>query len=85
MTYNVIITPKNGRFFAHVAQLPDCWAEDDSRDKVLALIRQRLEKIVKRIEIVQLEIPNLEKKFGKPDRPEKQNDNSQLKTKAAKQ
>lgn len=63
MTCNVILTPQNGRFIAHVAELPDCKAEAESRDQALALIQKRLEEFVKRIEIVQLEIPNLERKL----------------------
>jgi len=71
MICNVILTPQNGRFLAHVAELPDCKAEAESRDQALALIQQRLEEIVKRSEIVQLKIPNLEKKL---ERSEKQNE-----------
>jgi predicted RNase H-like HicB family nuclease len=52
MTCNVILTADNGRFFAHVAELPDCKAEAESRDQALALIQKRLEEISNRIEIV---------------------------------
>jgi predicted RNase H-like HicB family nuclease len=38
----VILTPQNGRFHAHVVELPDCKAEAESRDKALALIQRRL-------------------------------------------
>jgi len=78
MTCNVILTPKNGRFLAHVAEFPDCKAEAESRDKALMLIQTRLEEIGRRSEIVQLEIPNLEKKFDKFARSEKQNDQAKL-------
>jgi predicted RNase H-like HicB family nuclease len=74
MTCNVILTPQNGRFIAHVAELPDCKAEAESRDQALALIQKRLEEIVRRSEIVQLEIPNLEKKLNELGRSEKQNE-----------
>jgi predicted RNase H-like HicB family nuclease len=70
MICNVILTPQNGRFLAHVAELPDCKAEAESRDQALALIQHRLEEIAKRSEIVQLKIPALEKKL---ERSEKQN------------
>jgi len=78
MTCNVILTSKNGRFFARVAEFPNCRAEAESRDQALALIQTRLEEIVKYSEIVQLEIPNLEKKFDKFARSEKQNDQAKL-------
>jgi len=58
MICNVILTPQNGRFLAHVVELPDCKAEAESRGQALALIQQRLEEIAKRSEIVQLKIPN---------------------------
>jgi predicted RNase H-like HicB family nuclease len=72
MTCNVILTADNGRFLAHVAELPDCKAEAESRDQALALIQKRLEEIVKRSEIVQLEIPNLEKKLSQLERGKSQ-------------
>jgi len=84
MTCNVILTPQNGRFLAYVAELPDCKAKAESRDKALALIQTRLEEIGRRSEIVQLEIPNLEKKLGKMEQPEKRNGNAQPQAKAAK-
>ncbi|MCI0699342.1 hypothetical protein L0337_45985 [candidate division KSB1 bacterium] len=74
MICNVILTPQNGRFLAHVAELPDCKAEAESRDRALALIQKRLEEFVRRSEIVQLEIPNLEKKLSQLERSEKQNE-----------
>jgi predicted RNase H-like HicB family nuclease len=80
MICNVILTADNGRFLAHVVELPDCKAEAESRDQALALIQKRLEEISNRIEVVQLELPNLEKKLGKLKRSEKQN----RQTKAAK-
>jgi len=80
MTCNIILTPQNGRFFAHVAELPDCKAEAESRDQVLTLIQQRLKEISNRIEVVQLKIPHLEKKLA---RPEKQNGQPQIKEKTA--
>jgi len=67
MTCNIILTPQNGRFFAHVAELPDCKAEAESRDQALALIQQRLEEFIERSEVVQWEIPNLEKKLARPE------------------
>ncbi|MGH7452969.1 MAG: hypothetical protein ACRENG_16590 [bacterium] len=84
MTCNVILTPQNGRIIAHVAELPDCKAEAESRDQVLALIQKRLEEISNRIEVVQLELPNLEKKLGKSERSEKQDEQAQRQAKAAK-
>jgi predicted RNase H-like HicB family nuclease len=57
MTCNVILTAENGRFRAHVAELPHCTAEAESRDRALALIQERLEEIMRRSEIVQLEVP----------------------------
>jgi predicted RNase H-like HicB family nuclease len=74
MIYNVILTADNGRFIAHVAELPDCKAEAESRDQALALIQQRLEEISRRIEVVQLKIPQLEKKLAQS---EKQNGQTQ--------
>lgn len=68
MTCNVILTAENGRFFAHVAELPDCKAEAESRDQALALIQKRLEEISNRIEVVQLKIPQLEKKLAPPEK-----------------
>ncbi len=56
MTCTVILTPPNGRFRAQVAELPECKAEAESRDKALALLEKRLQKIVKRSEILHLEI-----------------------------
>lgn len=85
MTCNVILTPKNGRFLAHVAELPDCKADAESRDQALALIQKRLEEIIKRSEIVQLKIPKLEKKLGQSARAEKQTEQAQPPAKAAKQ
>lgn len=46
MTCNVILTAENGRFRAHVAELPHCTAEAESRDRALALIQERLEAIM---------------------------------------
>lgn len=80
MTCNVILTAQNGRFFAHVAELPDCKAEAESRDQALALIQKRLEEISNRIEVVQLKIPQLENKLR---RREKQNGQPQITEKAA--
>ena len=80
MTCNVILTPQNGRFLAHVAELPDCKAEAESRDQALALIQRRLEEISKRIEVVQVTIPQLEKKLAPLDPPNRQ---PQIKEKAA--
>jgi predicted RNase H-like HicB family nuclease len=80
MTCNVILTADNGRFHAHVAELPDCKAEAESRDQALSLIQKRLEEISNRIEIVQLKIPQLEKRLAPP---EKQNGQPQIKKKAA--
>lgn len=80
MTYNVILTADNGRFRAHVAELPDCKAEAESRDQALVLIQKRLEEISNRIEVVQLKIPQLENKLA---RPEKQNEQLQIKEKVA--
>ena len=77
MTYNVILTADNGRFLAHVAELPDCKAEAESRDQVLALIKKRLEEFMQRSEIVQLKIPNLEKKS--PNRNDPRNRMNRLK------
>lgn len=85
MTCNVVLTRENGRFLAHVAELPDCKAEAESRDKALALIQKRLEEIVERSDVVQLEIPNLEKILGKLERFEKRSGPSQPKPKTAKQ
>ncbi len=76
MTCNVILTADNGRFLAHVAEQPDCKAEAESHDNVLTLIQKRLDEIVKRSEIVQLEIPNLEKQLSQLVRSEKQNEQS---------
>ncbi len=76
MTYNVILTPKNGRFLAQVVELPDCKAEAGDRDKALALIQKRIEDIIKRIEIVQVKIPRLGEKSGKNARSEKRNGHS---------
>ena len=70
MTCTVILTPQNGRFLAHVAELPNCRAEAESRDQALAMIRKCLGEIAERSEIVQLEIPTSE-------RPNKQAQQSQ--------
>jgi hypothetical protein len=64
MTCNVILTADNGRFRAHAAELPDCKAEAESRDQVPELIQKRLEEISNRIEVVQLKIPQLDKKLA---------------------
>lgn len=56
MTCTVILTPENGRFRAQVAELPECKAEAESRDKALALLEKRLQEIVNRSEILHLEI-----------------------------
>ncbi|MDZ7288601.1 MAG: hypothetical protein ONB44_02145 [candidate division KSB1 bacterium] len=84
MICNVIVTADNGRFFAHVAELPDCRVEAESRDRALALIQQRLEEISNRIEVVQLELPELKNKLGKSERPQKQDEQVQRQAKAAK-
>lgn len=78
MTCNIILTPQNGRFFAHVAELPDCKAEAESRDQALELVQRRLEEFMQRCEIVQWKIPALEKKLA---RPEKSNGQPQIKEK----
>jgi len=80
MTCNIILTPQNDRFFAHVAELPDCKAEAESRDQALALVQRRLEEFMQRSEIVQWKIPQLENKLA---RPEKQNGKPQIKEIAA--
>jgi predicted RNase H-like HicB family nuclease len=80
MTCNVILTTENGRFLAHVAELPDCKAEAESRAQVLALIQKRLEEISNRIEVVQLKIPQLENRLLFSG---KQNKQLQIKEKAA--
>lgn len=80
MICNIILTTENGRFLAHVAELPDCKAEAENRDQALALIQQRLEEISRRIEVVQLKIPQLENKLAQP---EKRNGQPQLKEKWA--
>jgi len=67
MICNIILTPQNGRFFAHVAELPDCKAEAESRDQALALVQRRLEQFMQRSEIVQWKIPDLEKKLARPE------------------
>jgi predicted RNase H-like HicB family nuclease len=85
MICNVILTAQNGRFIAHVAELPDCKAEAESRDQALALIQKRLEEIVRRSEIVQLEIPDLEKKLGKSEQSGKQIEHATQGAEAAKQ
>jgi predicted RNase H-like HicB family nuclease len=72
MTCNVVLTRENGRFLAHVAELPDCKAEAESRDQALALIQKRLEDIVQRSEIVQLKIPNLEQKLRQSEKHNEQ-------------
>jgi len=84
MTCNVILTPQNGRFLASVAELPNCTAEAESRDQALALIQACLEEIGKRIEIVQLEIPDFEKKLGNLAQAGKQNGATNGETEAAK-
>jgi predicted RNase H-like HicB family nuclease len=56
MTCTVLITPQNGRFRAQVAELPDCKAEAEDRDRALALLEKRIHEIVKRSEILHLEI-----------------------------
>jgi len=85
MTCNIILTPQNGRFLAHVAELPDCKAEAASRDQALALIQQRFEQIIQRSEIVQWKIPKLEKKFSQLGQIEKPNGASQPATEPTKQ
>jgi len=73
MTCNVILTPQNGRFLAYIAGLPDCKAQADSRDKVLALIQARLKEIIKRSEIVKLRISHFGQKSEKLEPTEKRN------------
>jgi predicted RNase H-like HicB family nuclease len=57
MTCTVLLTPQNGRFRAQVAELPECEVEADGRDEALALLERRIQEIVKRSEILHLEIP----------------------------
>lgn len=68
MTCNVILTSENGRFLAHVAELPHCKAEAKSRDRALELIQQRLAEVARRSEVVKLEIPNLEGTMNEGER-----------------
>ena len=67
MTCNIILTPQNGRLFAHGAELPDCKTEAESRDQALALVQRRLEEFMQRCEIVQWKIPALEKTLARPE------------------
>lgn len=69
MTYNVVLTAENGRFLAHVPELPHCTAEAESRDRALALIQQRLEDIARRSEVVKLEAPSLESSKHEESKP----------------
>jgi len=62
MTCTVLLTPKNGRFRAQVAELPDVEVEAEGRDEALALLEKRIQEIVKRSEILHLEIPTPAKK-----------------------
>jgi len=59
MTCTVILTPRNGRFRAQVAELPECKVEAKGRNEALTLIEKRIQEIVKRSEIVQVEIPRV--------------------------
>jgi hypothetical protein len=56
MTCTIILTPVNGRFRAHVVELPRCEVEAKGRDKVIALLKKRIEEVVERSEILRLEI-----------------------------
>lgn len=80
MTCNVILTAENGRFRAHIAELPHCTAEAESRDRALALIQQRFEEIARRSEVVPLEAPNL----VPPELSRERNGSAQPKTPPAK-
>jgi predicted RNase H-like HicB family nuclease len=57
MTCTIILTPKNGRYRAQVAEFPDCDIEAEGRDEALALIEKRIQEIIRRSEILHLEIP----------------------------
>jgi hypothetical protein len=74
MTCTVILTPQNGRFRARVAELPECKAEAESRDKTLALLEKRLQEIVNRSEILHFEISTPAKSLrNKTDTPKPPN------------
>jgi hypothetical protein len=62
MTCTVLLTPQNGRFRAQVAKLPECEVEAEGRDQALVLLERRIQEIVKRSEILHLEIPTPAKK-----------------------
>jgi predicted RNase H-like HicB family nuclease len=57
MTCTVLLTPHNGRFRAQVAELPNVEVEAEGRDEALALLEKRIQEIIRRSEILHLEIP----------------------------
>ncbi len=63
MTCTVLLTPQNGGFRAQVAELPEVEVEAEGRDETLALVEKRIREIVKRSEILHLEIPTPAKPF----------------------
>jgi predicted RNase H-like HicB family nuclease len=69
MTCTVILTPQNGRYRARVAELPECQVVAKGRAEALILIEKRIQEIVKRSEIVQVEIP----RAAAPSKPSRRN------------
>jgi hypothetical protein len=63
MTCTVLLTPHNGRFRARVAELPHVEVEAEGRDEALALLEKRIQEIVRRSEILHLDIPTPAKSF----------------------
>ncbi|RJP26488.1 MAG: hypothetical protein C4527_15100 [Candidatus Omnitrophota bacterium] len=57
MKYTVILTEEQGRFQATVAGLPDCHVKANTRLDALNTIRDAINRLIGRSEIVQLEVP----------------------------
>jgi len=62
MKYTVILTEDNkGNYFAKVPSIPDCSATAKSRDEVIISIRNAIVNIIRKSEIIQLDIPAIPK------------------------
>ncbi len=67
MRYTVILTEKtDGSIHGTVPSWPDCMVEAKTREEALDIVRETMTTIIRRSEIVQLEVP-AEPKSGRLD------------------